>query len=619
MAAQAQSSLPWQWILEHLLHIKDVGPPILKEMMTYIPDVEKYNGLQKKIALRYLEEIIALGEIDAKAILLVVALMGDPRNREAQKKSVFSTGSIDSDLLLRVQTEAVLTHVRKKPKNWEGFLQAVDRIFPEESDDARLVERRKQLIDLLLARDREKACLKIMESFSLDALRHDLFKYIALEKARLEHSFINQLLHDVFEGKYSLSEGFVGERFLEKEGSKADLHMRDVQITSIGSDEQATVVVDQQVHKDLDGCIAMGQDGKVATSHQQEDSNLRSLAKDEQNNRIETVTLDTEDDSLCVELLDLGSDGHEEMCHKCRKPGTLICCDGCPIAVHAKCVGSNSTIISENDWYCPVCMQKKAAEAVARAQQEERDARQRLANFIASARGKKDHRRSSHNSSVFSHKKLKTDCGKKDSVDYNEGPAETSLEKPSSAEVHIPEANEAMKATSFEKGEELGRGNEDGRESKDIHTKLQTGPVIETKMDPLHVDQVQVQGEDGDGHDGDLEEGSDGSKIDDGYPTEGKFSRRKQDTDEDSHVRACSQRILRKEKGAAKRRKRHPWSKVEEDTLKEGVQKFSHNGAWGFQWTRILAFGKGKFHKSRTDVDLKDKWRNLSKIRASPS
>ena len=43
------------------------------------------------------------------------------------------------------------------------------------------------------------------------------------------------------------------------------------------------------------------------------------------------------------------------------------------------------------------------------------------------------------------------------------------------------------------------------------------------------------------------------------------------------------------------------------------MKKFSHDGTWGFQWTRILDFGRGKFHPSRTDIDLKDKWRNLVK------
>lgn len=43
------------------------------------------------------------------------------------------------------------------------------------------------------------------------------------------------------------------------------------------------------------------------------------------------------------------------------------------------------------------------------------------------------------------------------------------------------------------------------------------------------------------------------------------------------------------------------------------MRLYSYNGAWGFQWKRILEFGEGRFDPSRTDVDLKDKWRNLVK------
>ncbi|KAG0569192.1 hypothetical protein KC19_6G072300 [Ceratodon purpureus] len=64
---------------------------------------------------------------------------------------------------------------------------------------------------------------------------------------------------------------------------------------------------------------------------------------------------------------------------------------------------------------------------------------------------------------------------------------------------------------------------------------------------------------------------------------------------------------------AGLRRTRLPWTRQEELALKEGVKRFSYNGVWGFQWKRILEFGQGRFDPSRTDVDLKDKWRNLVK------
>lgn len=51
------------------------------------------------------------------------------------------------------------------------------------------------------------------------------------------------------------------------------------------------------------------------------------------------------------------------------------------------------------------------------------------------------------------------------------------------------------------------------------------------------------------------------------------------------------------------RRKRVPWTKEEIEFLKEGVEKF------GYEWVKIK--GGYKFAETRTNVDLKDKWRGL--------
>ncbi|KAJ9538466.1 hypothetical protein OSB04_031199 [Centaurea solstitialis] len=70
------------------------------------------------------------------------------------------------------------------------------------------------------------------------------------------------------------------------------------------------------------------------------------------------------------------------------------------------------------------------------------------------------------------------------------------------------------------------------------------------------------------------------------------------------------------------RRKTLPWTKSEEETLKnlpffqpsqEGVQRYSSVNSKGVLWKEILEFGSNVFHKGRTLIDLKDKWRNLCK------
>ncbi|KAD4584688.1 hypothetical protein E3N88_22289 [Mikania micrantha] len=61
------------------------------------------------------------------------------------------------------------------------------------------------------------------------------------------------------------------------------------------------------------------------------------------------------------------------------------------------------------------------------------------------------------------------------------------------------------------------------------------------------------------------------------------------------------------------RRKNLFWDKSEEEILKEGVQRFCCANNKRIPWKKILDFGRDVFDKSRTDIDLKDKWRNICK------
>ncbi|KAK4441426.1 DDT domain-containing protein PTM [Sesamum alatum] len=40
---------------------------------------------------------------------------------------------------------------------------------------------------------------------------------------------------------------------------------------------------------------------------------------------------------------------------ECCLDGNLICCDGCPVAFHSRCAGVVSSLLPEDDWYCPEC------------------------------------------------------------------------------------------------------------------------------------------------------------------------------------------------------------------------------------------------------------------------
>ncbi|CAI9297757.1 unnamed protein product [Lactuca saligna] len=86
-------------------------------------------------------------------------------------------------------------------------------------------------------------------------------------------------------------------------------------------------------------------------------------------------------------------------------------------------------------------------------------------------------------------------------------------------------------------------------------------------------------------------------------------------------IESSSSRELRKRKAQYTppvvvplvRRKTIPWTKSEEETLKEGVERYSSVGDKKIPWKEILDFGDSVFHKGRTTIDLKDKWRNICK------
>jgi len=48
-------------------------------------------------------------------------------------------------------------------------------------------------------------------------------------------------------------------------------------------------------------------------------------------------------------------DSHISHCAQCRDGGDLLCCDGCPAAYHAGCVGLDE--VPDERWYCPLCIQ----------------------------------------------------------------------------------------------------------------------------------------------------------------------------------------------------------------------------------------------------------------------
>jgi hypothetical protein len=63
-----------------------------------------------------------------------------------------------------------------------------------------------------------------------------------------------------------------------------------------------------------------------------------------------------------VDYMEVGSDGNEDKCHICEEGGKLLCCEGCPIALHFECMKKLDIRPHKRNFYCSVCVSLKATQ-----------------------------------------------------------------------------------------------------------------------------------------------------------------------------------------------------------------------------------------------------------------
>ena len=51
----------------------------------------------------------------------------------------------------------------------------------------------------------------------------------------------------------------------------------------------------------------------------------------------------------------VAEDSNLDNCVLCGLGGNLICCDGCPAAVHLRCIGETAKSIPDGEWLCAEC------------------------------------------------------------------------------------------------------------------------------------------------------------------------------------------------------------------------------------------------------------------------
>ncbi|KAL4571659.1 hypothetical protein LXL04_018422 [Taraxacum kok-saghyz] len=250
------------------------------------------------------------------------------------------------------------------------------------------------------------------------------------------------------------------------------------------------------------------------------------------------------------------TDSLVNLCVKCNTGGELLECrsDTCTFHVHGRCLGFEVTFDENGDFFCPFCVYSRAISKYQEAKKKVEEAR----NYL-------------HSFSTF----IVEDNRKRPNGIFKE---QSEFEKNEKTEGIVDD--HSMK---------------EGEGQKKVNEKV-NGNVNVSK----HVTNSKPQ-----------------------TSTPKRKSNEKEKEKEKGSQRAiessCS-RELRKRKAQVtplvvrfSRRKVIPWTKSEEETLKEGVERYSSVNDKKIPWKEILDFGHNVFNRGRTSIDLKDKWRNICK------
>ncbi|KAL8191711.1 hypothetical protein R6Q57_028442 [Mikania cordata] len=244
-----------------------------------------------------------------------------------------------------------------------------------------------------------------------------------------------------------------------------------------------------------------------------------------------------------------------DLCMRCNKRGELIVCssDSCPLQFHESCLGSAVTREENGEFFCPFCAYSRA---------------------------------------IFKYQEAKR----------NASQARKNLQAFSSFTVQVRPNKSPTKQSEFEENEDRQMGtNNINCMFNDKDTAPPDPFIPDVNDDDLSLEQTNELPQN---------------------PIP-EPSTPKQKCKEKEGLRSTEPGLtIRLRKRKAKqicsspprvplRRKKLPWTKSEEETLKEGVERYSSADNTKIPWKEILDFGNNVFHKWRTTIDLKDKWRNI--------
>ncbi|PKI49200.1 hypothetical protein CRG98_030418 [Punica granatum] len=308
------------------------------------------------------------------------------------------------------------------------------------------------------------------------------------------------------------------------------------------------------------------------------------------------------------------------MCGRRKGDRMLGCAEtDCPVAFHVKCYPREPKFDQSGKFYCPYCSYKRKTAKVEELKKKATQAILVLSDtvdVVGADRGKKRQKQSDASVSIRENQgnvpvSPEKQASATASGNGNQGNVPVSMEKQANAtssgkenQGNVPVSPEKL-ANASASGNE-NQGNVGASLEKQVNA---SSPRNENQgNDAVSPEkQADASASRNENQDNDVvspeKAGSTAGKgpcLEKEVPDADRSSHGKQSPKEEKYV------VISKP-----RRKRLKWTLQEEEILEEGVWKFSDKETKSVPWRKILEFGSGTFHSTRTPMDLKDKWKNM--------
>ncbi|XP_021724094.1 uncharacterized protein LOC110691462 [Chenopodium quinoa] len=311
------------------------------------------------------------------------------------------------------------------------------------------------------------------------------------------------------------------------------------------------------------------------------------------------------------------------LCMKCNKDGQLLSCSAssCPLLFHESCLGCSASFDDLGNFYCPFCAYSRAMSEYVRAKEKVSLARKELSLFIG-GRTRDFPERDGDSSSgddvnLGKHKNVDKTAEVKKAATFVNQAAKSHQTSLKGKQLELTHSSAYMNVNRFVMATQQHISFQD-RQGAEIIIQLSRNPsqIWNKDQDDHRCDGVKLSGDNNELKlQGKLtrckitefrEDASSESISDSDGP--------QQDKGNDGTCSLACRRPLRAIPGSpVGRRKKIRWTAEEEETLKKGVEIYDQGNGRTILWKSILEYGDSVFRKGRTAVDLKDKWRNITR------